>query len=56
MNTFPPGHMLAHRATLEELAYWRRAFIIQRRQWGHLKWHHPYQTARESLQKKVKLP
>lgn len=57
MNAFPPGHMLADRTTLQELAYWRRSFIRQRRKWGHLKWwHHPYQAAREQLQKKVKLP
>lgn len=50
MNIIIPG------TTLQELAYWRKGYLYQKRRWGHLQLRHPYQVAREELQKKVKLP
>lgn len=56
MNTVP---LYIRLPLLEELARWRKAYLIQKAKfpWTVRPPHcHPYQSAREALQQKVKLP
>lgn len=56
MNTTPCYIRLP---LLEELASWRKAYLIQKAKFPYTvrpPYRHPYQTAREALQQKVKLP
>lgn len=43
-------------STLEELAFWRKAFLIQLRRWPKLTNNHRYLQARKELAKHPRLP
>lgn len=54
------GHINARRLDLTDMAYWRRGFLSQRRQFpwtcDGVRGRHPYQSARSRAMQHVRLP